>query len=107
MGQWYPYSTKWEKSVVTIIHIYGAIAIFLLLYDDQDTVSTDCEIRMKISQLLSTSKYISKDIWDNAIHTLKNGRKILWQFFIFMELEPFLNYFIMTKTLKKSNRKYK
>ena len=60
MGQWYPYSTKWEKSVVTIIHIYGAIAIFLLFYDDQDTLSTKCEIEMSASQLIFTNKNTPK-----------------------------------------------
>ena len=38
MGQFCIYSTKWEKNVV-IIHIYGARAIFLLFYEDQDTES--------------------------------------------------------------------
>ena len=39
MGQWYPYSKKWEKNVVAIIHIYEARGILLLFYDDQDTAS--------------------------------------------------------------------
>ena len=41
MGQWYTYSTKWEKYIVEILHIYGARAIFLLFYDDQDTESEE------------------------------------------------------------------
>ena len=44
MGQWFTYSTKWEKHIGTILHIYGAIAIFILFYDDQDSLSTKCEI---------------------------------------------------------------
>ena len=44
MGQLFPYSTKWEKNIVMIRHIYGDIAIFLLFYDDQDTLSTEWEI---------------------------------------------------------------
>ena len=44
MGQLFPYSKKWEKNIVIIRHIYVAIAIFLLFYDDQDTLFTECEI---------------------------------------------------------------
>ena len=39
------------------------------------------------------------------IHTLQNGRKILWKFFIFMEIEPFSYSFMMTKTPNLSNGK--
>ena len=28
MGQLYPYSTKWEKNVVVVLHIYGARPLF-------------------------------------------------------------------------------
>ena len=37
MGQCYSHSKKWEKDAVEILHTYGAIARFLLFYDDQDT----------------------------------------------------------------------
>ena len=63
---------------MVIFHIYGAIAIFLLFYDHKDTLFTECELEMTISQLIFTNKNISKAIWDNDIHTLQNGRKILW-----------------------------
>ena len=39
MGQLYPYFTRWEKNIVTIIHIYRAGAFFFLFYDNQDTES--------------------------------------------------------------------
>ena len=39
MGQLYPHSTKWEKYIVVILHIYGAKAILILFYDDQYTES--------------------------------------------------------------------
>ena len=35
------------ENIVMICHIYGAIATFLLFYDDQDTLSTECEIKWK------------------------------------------------------------
>ena len=71
---------------MVMIHIYGARGIFLLFYDDQDTTSEYWEIEMSTSQLIFTHKNISKALWDNNMHTLKNGRKTLWKFFIFMEL---------------------
>ena len=37
MGQLYPYSTKWEKNIVVILHIYGAGDILLLFCNHQDT----------------------------------------------------------------------
>ena len=30
MGQQYPYSTRLEKNIVVIFHIYGALAIFVV-----------------------------------------------------------------------------
>ena len=39
MGQWYPYSKKWEKITVAILRIHGDRGIFILFYDDQDTAS--------------------------------------------------------------------
>ena len=49
----------------------------------------------------------SKALWDNDIHTLQYGSKVFWQSFIFMELESFFNYFVITKTLNMSHVKYK
>ena len=63
--------------------------------------------KMSISQLILTHKYIYKAIWDNYIHTLQNRREILWWFFIFMEVEPFSHYFLMTKTPYLPSVKYK
>ena len=37
MRQLYPYSTGWEKTIVLILDIYGAISIFLLFCNHQDT----------------------------------------------------------------------
>ena len=35
---------KMGENIVTVLHIYKAISIFLLFFDDQDTLSTECEI---------------------------------------------------------------
>ena len=37
MGQQYPYPTRQEQNAVAILRIYGAIHIFLLFFDHQDT----------------------------------------------------------------------
>ena len=39
MLQWYPYSTRWVKRHVVILHIYGARVVLLLFYYHQDTES--------------------------------------------------------------------
>ena len=44
---------------------------------------------MIICQLITHQKNIPKYIWDNNIHTIQYGRKILWQFFILMDPESF------------------
>ena len=41
MLQLYFHSTKWEKYIVVILHIYGDRAIFLIFYDDQDTENSN------------------------------------------------------------------
>ena len=51
-------------------------------------------MQMSTSQLIYNNKNIPKAILYNAIHTLINGRKILWKLFIFMEIEPFTYYFM-------------
>ena len=39
MAQQYPYSTRWEKNILEILHIYVALDIILLFCDHQDTES--------------------------------------------------------------------
>ena len=39
MGQRFLYSTRWVKIIVVVIHVYGPLAIFLLLYAHQYTES--------------------------------------------------------------------
>ena len=46
MGQQYPYSIKWVKTVVVILHIYGARAIFLLFCNHQETESESREMKI-------------------------------------------------------------
>ena len=37
VGQQYPYSTRSERTIMSILHIYGALDIILLFCDKQDT----------------------------------------------------------------------
>ena len=55
--------------IVVILHFYGAIAIFLLFCDNQDTESESREIEISVAGPIFTHK-ISKDPWDNDIHNL-------------------------------------
>ena len=39
MGQQYSYSTRWEKSIVAILHIYRARANYIIFCDSHETES--------------------------------------------------------------------
>ena len=47
---------------------------------------------MRIYQPIFTRKNISKALREEYIHTLQDGRKILWWFFLFVEIEPFSTF---------------
>ena len=61
-----------------------------------------------VNKIAHINKYkpenISKTPRNTYIHTLKMGRGVR-RFFVFMELEPFFNYFVIIKTLNTSNEK--
>ena len=67
-----------------IRHIYGAIAIFLLFYDDQDTSSAECEIYMTISQLIFTIfhqalyRKIVNISWEIVIYISHSADEVSW-----------------------------
>ena len=74
--QRYIYSTRWQKNIVVILHIYGARAILLLFCDHKDTESESREIGMSIYQTIFTHKTIPKALWYNNIHNLQTGRNL-------------------------------
>ena len=45
----YIYSRRWEKNTVVIIHIYGALSMFLHFWDQQDTESESWETKIDIA----------------------------------------------------------
>ena len=60
-------------------------------------------MKIGVAGPILTQKKTSKDLWENYIYTLQYARKIFFFFFLFMELEPFFYYFVITKTLNLSN----
>ena len=44
MGKLYPYSTRCDQNIMEIFHIYGSLAIFLLICNNQDTESESREM---------------------------------------------------------------
>ena len=91
---------------MSIVQIYEARAIFILFFNYQDTESESREIEISVYGPIFTQKK-PKSIWDNDIYSTQDRRKMLWQLFIFMEVEPFLYYFMITKTLNTSHEKNK
>ena len=67
---------QWEKNTNTIIHIFGARAIFLLFYDNQDTESESRGIEIGVSGPIFTHK-ISKYLGDIDTNTPSDGSKRL------------------------------
>ena len=57
VGKPYPYSTRLEKIVVVIIHIYGARCFFLLFYDNQDTKYESREMEIGVDGPIFNHKY--------------------------------------------------
>ena len=55
--------------------MFGARAIFLLLFFHQYTESEKCEVYISISQPIFITAKTSKALWDKDIHTLKMGAK--------------------------------
>ena len=49
MWQFYPYSTISVDNIVVILHINGAGAIFLLIFDHQDTESESREMEICVA----------------------------------------------------------
>ena len=91
--------------IMVIIHICGPREVLLLFCYQEDTEYESYEMEISISTPISTHKKISKDLPDNDIHNLQDGSKILWQFFIFLDAEPFFYYFVITKTPNLSSLK--
>ena len=105
MGQQYPYSKIWEK-ILRQLSVFMELEPFFYFFMITKTLNLSCK-KYKLVQLDQYSPRISNVLWDNNIDTPQYGRKVLWQFFMFMELEPFSYYFISTKTLNLSHVKQK
>ena len=58
MVQQYPYYTRWVKTIVGVLHIYEALAIFLLFCNHQDTESESQEMEIGLAGPIFTPKII-------------------------------------------------
>ena len=92
------YSTRLVKFIVVVLHIYGAKAILPLFCDYQDTESESPGMEIGVARTICTLK-ISEALLDNDIYTPQDGFKILCKFFIFMEIELFFYFFVITTNL--------
>ena len=93
-----------RRNSVVVLTIYEDKEILLLFCDHQENESESQEIYILHLDQYSTRK-ISKSLWNCDMHITHDGRKILYQSFMFMEIESSLYYFMMTKTLDMSNMK--
>ena len=71
---------------MAVLHIYRAKAIFLIFCVFKDTESESCKMETGVYGPIFNQKRIYKALWDNDIHTIKDGRIILWKLLIFTEL---------------------
>ena len=62
MGQLIPYSTRRETNIVTILHLYGARSIFILVCNYKDTQSESCEMIIGVAGPILTHKNIKKSM---------------------------------------------
>ena len=87
-GTSHTYSKGWVDFVLVILHFFGDLAIFLLFCNHQNTKSESRDMEIGVSGPIFTHKNIKGSLvqWNTY---KKNWKKILWQFFIFMELDPF------------------
>ena len=102
--QQYKYHISWEQNIVPIIRKNGVRAILPLFFNNYENEYEQQEMEMGVAGPIFNQK-LSKALWDKYTHTPQDGSKIFWQLFIFMELDPFYYYIMITKTLNMSHKK--
>ena len=65
---------KRGENIGVILHFYGARAIFLLFFDQQNIEYESREMEIGVARPILTHKK-SKSIWYNGIHNLQYGEK--------------------------------
>ena len=99
-------TTRWETNIHTLQYgtkiLRQSRSMFLLFM-----ITKTLNLSLDKNKLVQLDQYppiiFSNAPWDNDIHTLQYGSKILWYFFIFMELEQISYYSVITKTLNLSH----
>ena len=71
MGKQDPYSTTWVKSIVVVLYIYGALAMFLNFFNNQETESEWREMEIGVAQPIST-KEKNQSIYGTRISIINN-----------------------------------
>ena len=103
MGKWYPYSTRWVKNIAVILHVFGALAIFLLFYDDQDTESESWEMEIGVvGPILNHKNKMKCSMGQLYPYSTKWGKTVVVILLIY-EARDILYYFVITKRLNLSH----
>ena len=63
---------------MVVIYNYGALYIFLLCFDHQDTESESREMGIGVAGKILKQKNTSKALWDINIHRLQYSSHKLW-----------------------------
>ena len=83
------------KRIVVIIYFCRFGHFPKIMWSQRQWMWVMWNIYQQISTNIHQEKN-TKESWDNYINSLQYGRKQLWKFFIFMDLELFLFYFVMS-----------
>ena len=104
MEKRYPYSTRLEENILAILHFWELEPFsYYFVFTKTLNLSNVKYIFAYIHQYSPIKIY--QNIYGTTIYILYKMGEKLWQFFIFMELEPFFYYFVITKTPNLSNVK--
>ena len=89
---------------MVVLHINGALVMFLLFCGHQDTESESCEMINGVAEPILTQKK-TKVSKGQKYPCLTGWVKKMYHSLIFMELELFPLYIVITKTMNLSNEK--
>ena len=81
-----------------VLHIYEARSIFLLFCNHQDTASKSQTFDTGVAGLILTLLKYPMLFW-TMISIHKNMGGNLWHLFVFIDIEQFLYYILLSKSL--------
>ena len=83
MGEQYPYNTIREKNIMLVLHMYGAVEMFLLFCYLQDTESESREMENGVAGPKYHRKNIKVSMGQLYLYYTR-WQEILWSYFIFL-----------------------